>query len=49
MFAFVLLFNQERTGEADARTGVMTRELIEAALACGGRYYLPYRAHATRD
>jgi hypothetical protein len=24
-----------------------TRELIDAALACGGRYYLPYRLHAT--
>jgi len=24
----------------------MTRELIEAALAVGGRYYLPYRLHA---
>jgi len=25
----------------------LTRELIDAALACGGRYYLPYRLHAT--
>lgn len=25
----------------------MTRELIDNALAHGGRYYLPYRLHAT--
>jgi len=25
----------------------MTQELIDAALDCGGRYYLPYRLHAT--
>ena len=24
-----------------------TRQLIDAALAAGGRYYLPYRLHAT--
>ena len=27
----------------------MTRELIDAALAHGGRYYLPYRLHATEQ
>ena len=27
----------------------MTRELIDAALDLGGRYYLPYRLHATRE
>ncbi len=27
----------------------LTRELIDAALACGGRYYLPYRLHATPE
>ena len=27
----------------------MTRELIDAALRLGGRYYLPYRLHATRE
>jgi FAD/FMN-containing dehydrogenase len=48
MFAFVMLFNQGRGPEDDKRMEEMTRELIDAALACGGRYYLPYRAHATR-
>ena len=27
----------------------MTRDLIDAALDLGGRYYLPYRLHATAD
>ncbi len=47
MFALVLLFNQPRTQQADQRMAYMTRELIDAALAVGGRYYLPYRLHAT--
>lgn len=48
MFSLVMLFNQPRTEDADARMQAMTRELIDAALAAGGRYYLPYRLHATR-
>jgi FAD/FMN-containing dehydrogenase len=49
MFALVMLFNQERTAEDDKRMEALTRELIDAALECGGRYYLPYRLHATRE
>jgi FAD/FMN-containing dehydrogenase len=49
VFAFVLLFNQERTPAADERMTAMTQELIDAALDLGGRYYLPYRPHATTD
>ena len=26
---------------------IFTREMIDAALDCGGRYYLPYRLHAS--
>jgi FAD/FMN-containing dehydrogenase len=48
MFAFVMLFNQPLTPSADSRMEAMTQELIEAAVACGGRYYLPYRLHATK-
>jgi hypothetical protein len=48
MFAFVMLFNQPRTTEADARMEPMTQELIDAAIECQGRYYLPYRLHATK-
>jgi len=28
---------------------VWTRELIDLALQQGGRYYLPYQLHATRE
>jgi FAD/FMN-containing dehydrogenase len=49
VFALVMLFNQERTDEANDRMEQMTRELIKAALNCGGRYYLTYRLHATQE
>jgi FAD/FMN-containing dehydrogenase len=49
MFALVMLFNQPRTPEGDAAVEPMTRELIDAAVRLGGRYYLPYRLHATPD
>jgi len=49
VFAFVMLFNQPRTSTADSQMEVMTRELIDAAIECGGRYYLPYRLHATKE
>ncbi|MCI2245560.1 hypothetical protein L3067_13180 [Xanthomonas sp. PPL568] len=32
---------------ADRDAAVWTRQLIDAALAHGGRYYLPYRLHAS--
>ena len=49
LFALVMLFHQPRTLEADQWMAGMTRELIDAALALGGRYYLPYRLHATLE
>lgn len=49
VFSLVMLFQQERTAAADAKMADMTRELIDAALDLGGRYYLPYRLHATRE
>jgi FAD/FMN-containing dehydrogenase len=49
MYSLVMLFNQPRTPEGDTRMEAMTRALIDAALAAGGRYYLPYRLHATRE
>lgn len=49
MFALVMLYNQARTKQADEAMAALTRELIDAALACGGRYYLPYRLHATKE
>jgi FAD/FMN-containing dehydrogenase len=49
MFAFVMLFSQERNEEADRRMEAMTREMIDAALDSGGTYYLPYRLHGTPE
>ena len=47
MFSLVMLFHLERTAAADAELAQLTRGLIDEALALGGRYYLPYRRHAT--
>ena len=50
MFGLVMLFHQRLDDAAEEATmKVMTRDLIDAALACGGRYYLPYRPHATPE
>ncbi len=47
VFSFVLYYKQRMGEPARQRAGVWTRALIDAALAHGGRYYLPYRLHAT--
>lgn len=47
--ALVFFFHHPRTAEADAAMEPLTRALIDAALRAGGRYYLPYRLHATRE
>jgi FAD/FMN-containing dehydrogenase len=49
MFALVMLFQQATSAAGDAQMEAMTRELIDAALAAGGRYYLPHRLHATQE
>lgn len=46
-FAFVLYYKQRTRDSALNRVAVWTRELIDAAIACGGAYYLPYQPHAT--
>ena len=48
VLGLVMLFSIPRTRSADEALGRATRELIDAAHAHGGRYYLPYRSHATR-
>lgn len=45
--ASVMSFSQEMTARAEADMASMTRRLIDAVLALGGSYYLPYRPHAT--
>jgi len=47
VFSFVVYFKQRSNDSALRRVGVWTRELIDAALGFGGRYYLPYQPHAT--
>ena len=49
MMAFVMLFVPERTPAGEARMQALTRDLIDAAIEHEGRYYLPYRLHATRE
>ena len=49
MFGLVMLFNQPRTPEADRQMEALTQALIDAAIVCGGRYYLCYRPHASRE
>jgi FAD/FMN-containing dehydrogenase len=47
LIAFVMLFNQPRTVEGERQMQNLTSELIDVALAHDGRYYLPYRLHAS--
>ncbi|WP_232630758.1 FAD-binding oxidoreductase [Methylobacterium sp. Leaf118] len=47
--AAVMSFSHDRTPEADAAMGAMTRRLIEAAIGLGGSFYLPYRTQAHPD
>ena len=49
LIAFVMFFSQPRNPGADRDMEEMTRELIDAGLHSGGRYYLPYRLHASSD
>jgi FAD/FMN-containing dehydrogenase len=49
VFAYVLYYKQRTDPESQREVGRWTRELIETAIRSGGRYYLPYQPHATRD
>lgn len=49
MFSFVMLFNQHRTEQADEFMQKMTQEIITSVLKRNGRYYLPYRLHASQE
>lgn len=49
VFSFVLYYKQRSSRWADEDSAQWTRRLIAAALANGGRYYLPYRLHATKE
>lgn len=47
MLSLVMLFNQKSTARGEAAMQTLTRRMIDAALSIDGRYYLPYRLHAT--
>jgi FAD/FMN-containing dehydrogenase len=47
MFALVMLFHQSRDDAGEQRMAKAAREIIAAALKHEGKYYLPYRLHAT--
>ncbi len=49
VFAFVIYYKQGTDAAARELVGQWTRELIDAALASGGSYYLPYQPHATDE
>ncbi len=48
-FGFVMLFNVERSAEGSASLKDRANRLIEAALALGGSFYLPYWSYATPE
>jgi FAD/FMN-containing dehydrogenase len=48
VFSLVLFYKQGVDAAAQRAVGVWTRELVEATLRHGGRWYLPYQVHATR-
>ncbi|HEV2693476.1 MAG TPA: class I SAM-dependent methyltransferase, partial [Verrucomicrobiae bacterium] len=49
VFAFVVYYKQRTDAVEKNRVAVWTRELIEAVIATGGAYYLPYQPHATPE
>jgi FAD/FMN-containing dehydrogenase len=49
VFGLVMLFHQRRDAASETAMQGLTRELIDTALSCGGRFFLPYRLHATQE
>ncbi len=47
MISLVMLFSQTRDMAGEEKMSKLTQEIVAAALRHGGRYYLPYRLHAT--
>lgn len=48
VFSFVIFYEQlKKEGEND-KVRLWTQQLIDAALACNGTFYLPYQIHATQ-
>lgn len=49
VFGVVMFFHDAFSSEGDDRQARLARALIDAAVARGGTYYLPYRLHATPE
>jgi FAD/FMN-containing dehydrogenase len=48
-FAFVVWYKQRTDTQSRQKVAAWTREMADAALAAGGRWYLPYQPHATPE
>jgi len=49
MISLVMLFSQARDATGEEKMSKLTQEIVAAALRHDGRYYLPYRLHATPE
>ncbi|SDH03706.1 FAD/FMN-containing dehydrogenase [Pseudomonas flavescens] len=49
VFALVLYYRQGSSDGERQKAAAWTQDLIAAALRCGGRHYLPYQIHASRE
>lgn len=50
VFGLVMLFHQKRQSAVQEQQMTdYTQSMVDAVLACGGTYYLPYRLHARQD
>jgi hypothetical protein len=49
MISLVMLFSQTRDMTGEEKMSKLTQEIVAAALRHSGRYYLPYRLHATPE
>jgi len=49
MIALVMFFSQTRDAQGEENMKTAAQEIIAAALRHAGRYYLPYRLHATPE
>lgn len=49
MFSLVMLFSQTRDAQGEEKMSKLTQKIVAAALRHDGRYYLPYRLHATLE
>jgi len=49
LISLVMLFSQTRDAQGEEKMAKLTSEIVAAALRHDGRYYLPYRLHATPE